>query len=94
MEQVVGAKASLAVPRTTAVSMTRELESFAFVEVVDDRDTIWCVKSDAEQQILAEIATGVQYGIARAETVLAEATIRGEEVRWGGAELTAERFRR
>lgn len=91
---IVGDGASLAVPETTAVGIVRELESFASVEIVDEPDTLWCVKSDAEQQLLAEIANGVQHGIARAETVLAQATVEGNEVRWEGEELTTERLRR
>jgi Xaa-Pro aminopeptidase len=86
--------ATVRIPDTTSVGVARRLESHASVEVVPEPDTIWCQKSEAEQRIAAHMAEGVQRGIARAETVLAEATVIDETVDWGGAALTTERLRR
>ncbi|MBP1986836.1 M24 family metallopeptidase [Halolamina salifodinae] len=82
------------IPHTTSVGIARDLESLTSVDVVSEPDTIWCEKSDAEQRIAAHMADGVQRGIARAETVLAEAVVAADEVRWEGDALTTERLRR
>lgn len=90
---VVGEDAKVAVPNTVPVGVFRELSSVLDADVVDEPDTVWCVKNEAEERILADIAVGVQHGIARAETVLAQSTADGDEVRWAGAELTTDRLR-
>jgi len=82
------------ISHTTPVGVVRDLESFGSVDVVPEPDTVWCQKSDAEQQIAAHMADGVQRGIARAETVLAEAIVDDGAVRWQGEPLTTERLRR
>jgi len=94
VRELVGADASIKVPETTRVGVVSELQTFADVSVVDEPDTIWCVKSDDEQAILAEIAQGVQHGMARAETVLAQSAVEGDSVVWDGGQLTTERLRR
>lgn len=82
------------IPDTIPIGIAQSLESLASVEVISEPDTIWCEKTDAEQQIAAHMAVGVQRGIARAETVLAEASVTDDAVRWDGAALTTERLRR
>lgn len=92
--EFLGEDPTVRVPETVPVGIVRDLESVAAVEVVDEPDTVWCVKNEDEIQILADIAKGVQYGIARAETVLARAEINGNRLLWEGRELTTERLRR
>ena len=88
------AEPSVRVPDTTPVGVVRGLESNASVEVIPEPDTVWCRKSEDEQAVAAHMADGVQRGIARAETVLADATVDGDAVVWDGDELTTERLRR
>lgn len=84
---------SILVPGTTPVEIVDELETFATVTVVDEPDTIWCEKTAAERRVLAHMADGVQYGIARAESVLAQATVDGDDLVWAGDQLTTGRLR-
>lgn len=94
IRELLGADTVIKIPETTRVGVVSKLRSFADVSVVEEPDTIWCVKSDAEQSVLAEIAAGVQHGMARAETVLAQATVDDETVSWEGERLTTDRLRR
>lgn len=52
------------------------------------------VKTDAELDQLRSVQTAATAGMARAETVLAESTKRGGELRWDGDRLTTEILRR
>jgi Xaa-Pro aminopeptidase len=92
-DQLEGAT-DVRVPDTTPVGVVNDLEEHAAVEVVPEPDTVWCRKTPAEQAVAAHMADGVQAGIARAESVLADATVTEDAVHWGGAELTTERLRR
>ena len=84
----------IAVPETMSVGIVTELESSASVEVISEPDEVWCVKSIEERRLLSYLADGVQFGIARAERVLAEATPDGERLVWEGTPLSTERLRR
>lgn len=90
----LGENPTVRVPETVPVGIVRDLKSVATVEVVDEPDTVWCAKNEDEIRVLADIAEGVQHGIARAETVLARAEIDGDRLLWDGRELTTERLRR
>lgn len=90
----LGDATTIRVPDTTPVGVVNDFKGHADVEVVPEPDTVWCRKTEAEQEIAAHMADGVQAGIARAETVLAEATVTGDAVHWGGTELSTERLRR
>jgi len=94
VSEVIETGGMVRIPDTTPVRVAQDLESLASVDVFPEPDTIWCEKSDAEQQISAHMADGVQRGIARAETVLANAVVTNNEVRWDGKVLTTERLRR
>lgn len=94
ISEIIDDEDSVYIPDTTRVGVARELKSLASVEVIPEPDTIWCEKTEAEQQIAAHMADGVQRGIARGETILAEAIVTDNEVRWEGDALTTERLRR
>ncbi|WP_255171717.1 M24 family metallopeptidase [Natrononativus amylolyticus] len=52
------------------------------------------VKTPAERGLLEAIEAATQRGMARAETILARATVNGDELLWKGEALTTERLRR
>lgn len=85
---------TIAVPETTPVGVATDLGSVASVDVVPEPDEVWCVKSAEERRLLAHLADGVQFGIARAERVLSEATPEGDRLVWAGEPLSTERLRR
>lgn len=91
---VLGSTERVLVPETVPVGVTRDLSSEISLEVIDEPDTVWCVKDAAEQRVAAHLAEGVQRGMARAESVLAEADVGDEAVHWNGEALTTERLRR
>lgn len=92
--EVVGSGRDVIIPETTPVGVARELSSNVDVTVVDEPDTVWCVKSADERRVAAHMAAGVQRGMARAETVLAAAKVGDGDVRWRGEVLTTETLRR
>lgn len=51
-------------------------------------------KTDAEVDCHRRVQRAAALGLARAETVLAEATVDGDSLRWDGRPLTTERLRR
>ncbi|WP_331236038.1 M24 family metallopeptidase [Natronorarus salvus] len=79
------------VPHETAVRLERAGHDLASTTVVDG---MRAVKSDAEIDRLRAVQTATVEGMRRAETVLAEAVVEGDGVRWAGETLTTERLRR
>lgn len=84
----------VAVPETTPVGVATDLKSVASVDVVPEPDEVWCVKSAEERRLLAHLADGVQFGIARTERVLSEAVPEDSRLIWEGEPLSTERLRR
>ncbi|MEM4780310.1 MAG: Xaa-Pro peptidase family protein [Halalkalicoccus sp.] len=79
------------IPHDAAVWLERagcELESTDVVARMRVR------KSEAEIERIRTVQRAAQSGMARAETVLAEADIEGESLVWDGECLTTERLRR
>lgn len=81
------------IPDTMPVGIVNKLDNFASVKLVEEPDTVWCQKNQDEIEILQNVAKGVQRGIARAETVLAQAEVNGDQLLWNGDQLTTDRLR-
>lgn len=84
---------SILVPDTTPIGLVEDLSDEATVTVVEEPDDVLCEKTSEEQTVLAHMAEGVQYGIARAESVLAQSQREGEDLIWNGEPLTTDRLR-
>ncbi|WP_224270229.1 M24 family metallopeptidase [Haloprofundus salinisoli] len=79
------------IPHDAALYLERagyELQSTS--AVADAR----AVKTEAELDCLRRVQRATARGMARAETILAEATPEGDELLWDGAPLSTERLRR
>ncbi|AGB39964.1 M24 family metallopeptidase [Natronococcus occultus] len=82
------------VPPSIPASAARTIEDAVDDVRFEDVDLGRARKSVAERERHAVVQTAAQQGLARAEAVLASATVEGDELRWRGEALTTERLRR
>ncbi len=90
-----GVRDRLLLPATTKHQTVQAFREDGYdIVLTDSIKDIRRVKTGQERKLLKTIEFATQRGMARAETILATATIEGNELRWQGKPLTTEILRR
>jgi len=92
-ESQSGSEIEIKMPGTTDVEHYLAVSEFADVEVIEALVVARNRKNEQEQRILANVERGAQYAMARAETVLATAEVKDDQLYWEGDPLTTDRLR-